>query len=108
VDRKEDYQSLLGQGVLPLRRARRLTPEERLIRELILQLKWGSIEFGPFQEKFGVDVLMRFTGVLKKLGEEGWLETSPAGIRLTRAGLIRVDALLPRFFLPEHRGIRYT
>ena len=29
-------------------------------------------------------------------------------ITLTRPGLLRVDTLLPRFFLPEHAGIRYT
>jgi oxygen-independent coproporphyrinogen-3 oxidase len=29
-------------------------------------------------------------------------------VRLTRDGLLRVDSLLPRFFEPEHRGIRYT
>ena len=29
-------------------------------------------------------------------------------IRLSRDGLLRVDSLLPRFFEPEHRGIRYT
>ena len=29
-------------------------------------------------------------------------------LRLTRAGLLQVDALLPAFFEPEHRGVRYT
>ena len=29
-------------------------------------------------------------------------------LRLSRAGLLRVDALLPLFFEPEFRGIRYT
>jgi oxygen-independent coproporphyrinogen-3 oxidase len=29
-------------------------------------------------------------------------------IALTRPGLLRVDVLLPRFFLPQHTGIRYT
>ena len=29
-------------------------------------------------------------------------------VSLTRAGLLRVDALLPRFFLPQHVGRRYT
>jgi len=29
-------------------------------------------------------------------------------VALTRDGLLRVDSLLPRFFLPEHTGIRYT
>jgi hypothetical protein len=29
-------------------------------------------------------------------------------VALTRQGLLRVDTLLPRFFRPEHLGIRYT
>ena len=39
-------------------------------------------------------------GDLKEAGEEI--------VSLTRQGLLRVDALLPRFFLPQHSGIRYT
>jgi len=30
------------------------------------------------------------------------------GVSLTRDGLMRVDSLLPRFFLPQHTNIRYT
>ena len=33
---------------------------------------------------------------------------SAVRIALTREALLRVDVLLPRFFLPEHAGIRYT
>jgi hypothetical protein len=29
-------------------------------------------------------------------------------VALTRDGLLRVDGLLKRFFLPQHAGIRYT
>jgi oxygen-independent coproporphyrinogen III oxidase len=29
-------------------------------------------------------------------------------IELTRKGLLRADALLPAFFEPQHRGVRYT
>ena len=29
-------------------------------------------------------------------------------IELTRKGLLHADALLPAFFEPEHRGVRYT
>ena len=29
-------------------------------------------------------------------------------VNLTRAGLLRVDALLPAFFEPQHQGVRYT
>ena len=35
-------------------------------------------------------------------------ELGPNRIALTRDALLRVDVLLPRFFLPEHTGIRYT
>ena len=36
------------------------TDDERLIRELVLQLKRGSIRPAYFQEKYGVDVRRRF------------------------------------------------
>jgi oxygen-independent coproporphyrinogen-3 oxidase len=43
------------------------------------------------------------------LQAEGFLsEVTPDRIALTREGLMRVDSLLHRFFLPEHTGIRYT
>jgi hypothetical protein len=29
-------------------------------------------------------------------------------VALSLEGLLRVDTLLPRFFLPQHAGIRYT
>ena len=38
----------------------------------------------------------------------GYAVISPERIELTRAGLLRVDGLLPAFFEPEHRGVRYT
>ena len=43
------------------------------------------------------------------LAADGSLERADdEAIALTRDGLLRVDVLLPRFFLPEHRDIRYT
>ena len=41
--------------------------------------------------------------------ESGFLaEANSEIVSLTRAGLLRVDSLLPRFFQPQHAGIRYT
>jgi oxygen-independent coproporphyrinogen-3 oxidase len=40
--------------------------------------------------------------------DEGLAELDGDRINLTRKGLLQVDALLPRFFEPQHRGIRYT
>ena len=75
----------------------------------MLQLKRGANRPLYFAKKYGVDVLTRFAGALNSLRDDGYLaEASADRIALTREGLMRVDVLLPRFFLPEHAGIRYT
>ncbi len=108
-DTWETYAAAITAGDLPLGRAYRPTHEERMIREFILQLKLGSIQPTYFSEKYGVDVLTRFSDALASLSAEGYLaEATAARVALTRQGLLRVDALLPRFFQPEHRGRRYT
>jgi len=54
-------------------------------------------------------VLERFGEPLAELQAEGYVSRADAElVALTREGLLRVDVLLPRFFLPEHQGIRYT
>jgi oxygen-independent coproporphyrinogen-3 oxidase len=46
---------------------------------------------------------------LESLEAEGYIaEANDEIVALSREGLIRVDSLLPRFFLPQHTGIRYT
>jgi oxygen-independent coproporphyrinogen-3 oxidase len=98
-------------GRLPLDRAFVTSPEERLTRELILQLKLGAIEAAPFRAKFGVDVLARFGPAWARLEREGMLrvENGARGrVELTRRGLLQVDSLLPAFYQPRYRGARYT
>ncbi len=109
LDTWETYLGALDLGELPLGRAYRPTPDERLIREVILQLKRGSITPSYFQRKFGVDVRTRFAGAWQSLASDGWLAKGDDDrIALTREGLMRVDMLLTRFFLPQHVGVRYT
>ena len=108
-DTWESYHAAVDRGELPLARGYRPNHEERMIRELVLQLKRGAIAPGYFREKYGVDVLDRFASELLSLEREGYLaERSPNRLALTREGLLRVDLLLHRFFLPQHSGIRYT
>jgi oxygen-independent coproporphyrinogen-3 oxidase len=109
-DRWEPYrQALVDRGELPIARAYRPTAEERLIRELVLQLKRGSVRPAYFKDKYGVDVRERFAPALESLRADGYLAAADdQAVALTRDGLMRVDVLLPRFFLPEHAGIRYT
>jgi oxygen-independent coproporphyrinogen-3 oxidase len=109
LDTWETYSAAIEAGEIPLNRAYRPTHEERLIRELVLQLKFGSVRPGYFADKYGVQILQRFAPQFASLRAEGDLkEASEEIISLTRQGLLRVDALLPRFFLPQHAGIRYT
>jgi oxygen-independent coproporphyrinogen-3 oxidase len=109
VDTWPKYEDAINRGDIPLGRAYRPSDEERLIREFVLQLKRGANRPSYFAQKYGADVLARFKGALESLAADGYLaERSSDRIALTREGLLRVDVLLPRFFLPEHSGIRYT
>jgi oxygen-independent coproporphyrinogen-3 oxidase len=109
LDRWETYAEALQQGRLPLGRAYRPTADEQLIREVILQLKRGSIRPGYFAAKFGVDVVDRFGDAWRQLQAGGYLAPRAADrLALTREGLLRVDMLLPLFFRDEHRNVRYT
>lgn len=102
------YLESLERGELPLYRGMRPTRHQLLVRELILQLKTGRIEPAYFRRKFGVDVLDEWRGVWDQFQSEGFLVVAPHEVALTREGLLRVDALLPAFFEPQHQGVRYT
>jgi oxygen-independent coproporphyrinogen-3 oxidase len=109
ADTWESYGAAVKAGRLPLSRAYRPSTDERLIREFILQLKRGSVRPDYFEKKYGARALERFAPQLASLQAEGFLaELTRERIALTREGLLRVDSLLHRFFLPEHTGIRYT
>jgi oxygen-independent coproporphyrinogen III oxidase len=108
-DTWEYYSAAVERGELPLARAYRPTAEERMRRELVLQLKLGRISSTYFKDKYGVEILRKFEAQFATLRQEGYVaEANGDAVHLTREGLLRVDALLPRFFLPQHAGIRYT
>ena len=109
LDTWEKYTDAIERDEIPLARAYRPTTEERMIREFVLQLKRGALQPEYFAKKYGVDVLDRFREPLAAIRSAGYLDRADASrIALTREGLLRVDVLLPRFFLPQHTNIRYT
>jgi oxygen-independent coproporphyrinogen-3 oxidase len=99
----ETYSEKLRRGELPIYRALTLTQEQRLIRELILQMKLGHVRDQYFADKFGVRIQERFAGPVSVLRERGFLTTDSDSMHLTRDGLLQVDRLLYEFFLPEHK-----
>jgi oxygen-independent coproporphyrinogen-3 oxidase len=104
----ESYMAAVSEGKLPIARALTPTDEERMIRELILQMKLGHVRRPYFLDKFGVDPGERFSDPLNKLRERGFISMDRENLKLSREGLLQVDKLLHEFFLPQHRGTRYV
>lgn len=108
VAEMDRYYTALDADQLPLGRGLVLSPDQLLIRELILLLKRGFLDAAYFRDKFGQDIQQRWKDVWDDLVAQGYATRQADRIELTRAGLLRVDSLLPAFFEPEHRGVRYT
>jgi oxygen-independent coproporphyrinogen III oxidase len=104
----EDYVRIINDDRLPIYRAVSLTPKQRLIREMVLQLKTGKLDTGYFQSKFGIDVWDEFRPVYEDLLKKDLLERADGTIHLTRRGLLQVDHFLLEFFEPELRTVRYA
>lgn len=104
----EEYLRILNSDQLPLLRAVTLTARQRLIREMIPQLKTGKLNTEYFQRKFGVDVWQEFKPVYEQLQQDNLLDREAAAIVLTRRGLLEVDHFLLEFFEPELRSVRYA
>lgn len=102
------YLRQLDAGRLPLERVHVLSDKERLIREFILQLKLGSVNSNYFRQKFNVNIFERFVGTLTYFTSLGLLIRCGDELMLTREGLLRVDRMLPAFYLSEHQGVRYS
>src|SRR6056297_402640 len=108
VAEMDRYQETLEAGELPLGRGLAVTEDQLLIRQLILLLKRGYLSFKDLDAKFNTDVGSRWEATWDDYVQQGLMERSDDGVRLTREGLLRVDSLLPAFFEPQHRGVRYT
>jgi oxygen-independent coproporphyrinogen-3 oxidase len=104
----ESYTAAVREGHLPIGRALETTADERLIRELILQLKLGRVSPGYFIEKFGVNILERFDAQLAELRRRGLLSEQGGWLVLEREALLKIDVILHAFFLPQHQNARYT
>jgi len=108
-DAWEAYSDAVRRSEIPLSRAYRPSDEERMIRELVLQLKLGAIQPAYFRSKYHVNILERFRDQLDSLNSAGYLAAATEEVvALTREALLKVDVLLRSFFLPQHTGIRYT
>lgn len=106
--------ALLDEDRLPIGRAFVPTKDQSLIREMILQLKRGYLDPSYFKTKFGANIAERWKDIWAEYARDGFAELKMDSnddcnrIELSMDGLLRVDALLPAFFEPQFRGVRYT
>ncbi|MCA9035841.1 MAG: coproporphyrinogen III oxidase family protein [Planctomycetaceae bacterium] len=108
LDKIEDYMETVNTGVLPINRAMSPTSHQLLIREFVLLMKEGFVDTDRISKKYGVDVLSEFAVALQNQQTAGYLTVDGSTVRLTRKGLLQVDSLLPEYFEPQHRAVRYT
>jgi oxygen-independent coproporphyrinogen-3 oxidase len=108
VDTYDAYTTACVEHRLPVSRAYRMNDEERLRRQFILQLKTGRVDIEQLRESFGVNIVLRLAEPLNLLRDNGMLTWDERSVQLTSEGLLCVDWLLPRFYLPKHAGVRYT
>ena len=102
------YLESVDAGTFPVDRGMLPTPDERLTREMILQLKRGRIHAEYFRKKFSEEILERYAPAFERLAERGMLTIEGEEVRLTRKGLLRVDSLLPEFYAKKYQNARYT
>ncbi|MDB6151674.1 MAG: hemN 1 [Chthoniobacteraceae bacterium] len=102
------YLEAIERHELPVSRAMTTTVEERMIRELILQMKLGRVSQEYFSQKFGVNIGERFQLQWNDLKAKGLLSEEGDWLTLSRDALLKVDTLLHAFFLDHHKGTRYT
>ena len=108
LTRWEEYLEAVENDKLPIHRAFAPSDDERLTREMILQMKLGRVDAPYFKDKFGVDVMQRFEAAFSRLQSRSMLDLHDGGATLTRQGLLRVDTLLPEFYDERYQNARYT
>jgi coproporphyrinogen III oxidase-like Fe-S oxidoreductase len=107
-DRLDEYMERIQQGELAINRALRPTEHQKLVREMILQMKEGKIFADTFQEKFQVNILEEFSEQFHNQEKAGYLTIEGDLIKLTRRGILQAESLLPEYFEEQFREVRYT
>lgn len=108
LDAIEDYMESVNRGELPINRALQPTNHQMLIRELVLLMKEGQVDLGRINQKYKIRVQDEFAAPLHNQQTAGYLTVDGDQLTLTRKGLLQVDSLLPEYFEPQHRAVRYT
>jgi hypothetical protein len=85
---------------LPIETMDVLTPEMELLRQVITQLRFARVNLRGVREKYGADVQIVFSDLLRALGELGLLVQQGDEILLSKAAA-PYNNVLPMLFSPD-------
>ena len=96
----DKYSDMIGQDQLPITRAVRLGPKERLRRDIMFCLKYGEIRFDAIVASHGVDPLSEYAHVFDVLQDLGLVNIDSEAARLTYQGRLFMEETCTFFFSP--------
>ena len=108
ADGWNDYLAGIEAHEAAVRRAFVTDSTERLVRELILNLKTGVVDLAELSAKHGAVAADLFAEPIAELESQQLLTRDGDKIILSEPGLLRVDQLLPGFYQEKYQGARYT
>jgi oxygen-independent coproporphyrinogen III oxidase len=94
------YFKHLDAGELPIDSMDVLTPELELLRQVIPQLRFSRVNLREIRDKYGVDIRVVFSDLIRALGELGLLEVRADEISLAKAAA-PYNNVLPMLFSPD-------
>lgn len=106
ANKLEEYLAMVNDGILPVKRAYKLTKEEEIKRALIFGLKTSSIDRVDFIQKYGIDPMEVAGEGLGRMLEDGLAEMDEKEIRLTEEAYIFADDIARKYILsPKERAM---
>ncbi len=99
----EGYQTRVFRGELPVSRGHALSARERLVRELVLGLKHGSLDLRELEARHEIPLPDECSLGLEALEARGVLSRGETTLQVTEDGLLEIDRWLPLLFDPIYR-----
>lgn len=85
-----DYYSSLDEGILPIKKAYSLTDEDKIRRQIVMQIMCrGEINYDEFNSKTGINLQKNYPEELEQLSTfegDGFLIKTPNGFHITETG----------------------
>ena len=99
------YIKSLNLGFLPIKRAHKMSGEEKIAQKMILGIKNSSIDRKAFYEQFGVDPCKKYANIIDDLLRNNLINITDNELSLTFEGLIFADDIARLFYLPQHTSL---